>query len=86
MSQRPTILVISFSPIHRDARVLREISALAELGDVTSAGYGVAPPHVVDHVRVPDGAASLPQTPAGVLGLALRRLRASELTAPACFR
>jgi len=83
VSRRPTILVISFSPIHRDARVLREISALAELGDVTSAGYGVAPPHVVDHVRVPDGAASLPQTPAGVLGLALRRLRASELAAPA---
>ena len=83
MSRRPRILVISFSPIHRDARVLREISALAEIGEVTSAGYGTRPPHVVDHLRIPDGAPSLPQTPAGVAGLALRRLRACELAAPA---
>ena len=27
MSRRPRILVISFSPIHRDARVLREVVA-----------------------------------------------------------
>jgi hypothetical protein len=83
VSRRPRILVISFSPIHRDARVLREISALAEIGEVTSAGYGTRPPHVVDHLRIPDGAPSLPQTPAGVAGLALRRLRACELAAPA---
>ena len=81
--QHPKILIISFSPIYRDARVLREISALAELGDVTSVGYGPAPPHVADHLQVPDGAKSLPQTPAGVLNLGLRRLRASELAAPA---
>lgn len=80
---RPRILVLSFSPIHRDARVLREIGALAELGEVTSVGYGTTPPHVVEHLRVPDDAPSLPQTPAGVALLALRRLRAAELAAPA---
>lgn len=83
VSHRPKILVISFSPIHRDARVLREIGALAELGDVTSVGYGTVPPHTVEHLRIPDGAKSLPQTPTGVLGLALRRLRGCELAAPA---
>jgi len=79
----PRILVLSFSPIHRDARVLREIQALAEVGEVTSVGYGPTPPHVARHVRVPDSAPSLPQTPLGVARLALRRLRASETAAPA---
>ncbi|MBW3068842.1 hypothetical protein CWT12_09335 [Actinomyces sp. 432] len=83
MSQRPAILVISFSPIARDARVLREISALAEVGEVTSVGYGPTPPHVVNHLQIPDSAPSLPQTPAGVLKLATRRLRSAETAAPA---
>lgn len=82
-SQRPSILVISFSPIHRDARVLREIGALAEVGEVTSIGYGPQPPHVTEHLRIPDGAPSLPQTPAGVARLAARRLRSCETAAPA---
>ncbi|WP_136193397.1 glycosyltransferase [Actinomyces procaprae] len=83
MSQRPTILVISFSPIARDARVLREISALAEIGEVTSVGYGPTPPQVVQHLQIPDSAPSLPQTPSGVLKLATRRLRSAETAAPA---
>lgn len=83
MSALPSILVISFSPIARDARVLREINALAEVGAVTSVGYGTRPPGVVKHLRIPDSAASLPQTPLGVLRLATRRLRSAETTAPA---
>ncbi|PHP52396.1 glycosyltransferase [Actinomyces ruminis] len=83
MSRRPAILVISFSPIARDARVLREISALAEIGQVTSVGYGPTPPHVANHLQIPDSAPSLPQTPSGVLKLATRRLRSAETAAPA---
>ncbi|MCL3776985.1 glycosyltransferase [Actinomyces sp. 186855] len=83
MSRRPSFLVLSFSPIHRDARVLREIGALAEVGDVTSVGYGPTPSGVVEHLRVPDSAPSLPQTPTGVARLALRLLRSAEMAAPA---
>ncbi|WP_103063656.1 glycosyltransferase [Actinomyces qiguomingii] len=83
MSHRPTILVISFSPIARDSRVLREISALAEVGEVTTVGYGPTPPHAANHLQIPDSAPSLPQTPSGVLKLATRRLRSSETAAPA---
>lgn len=79
----PRILCISLSPLRRDARVLRQISVLAELGAVTTVGYGEAPEGAREHVRVPDELASLPQTPLGVMNLALRRLRASELTSPA---
>lgn len=81
--ERPSVLVISFSPIYRDARVLREISAIATVADVTSIGYGAAPPHVVEHIEIPSSASSLPQTPTGVLKLALRRLQTAELAAPA---
>lgn len=79
---RPRILCISLSPIRRDARVLRQLSVLTAHGDVTTVGYGEAPPGVARHVRVPDGAPSLPQTPMGVARLALRRHAAAELTAP----
>ncbi len=82
MSTTPRILVISFSPIHRDSRVLREISALAHHGRVTTVGYGAQPAGSAEHLRIPDRALSLPQTPSGVLTLALRRLKRAEMAAP----
>jgi glycosyltransferase involved in cell wall biosynthesis len=79
---RPRILCVSFSPLYADARVLRQLEVLRAHGDVTTVGYGPAPDGVGHHIRVPDAAASLPQTPVGVLKLALRRHRAVELRAP----
>ncbi|MFD5225010.1 hypothetical protein ACFWHT_05235 [Microbacterium sp. NPDC058342] len=79
---RPRILCLSLSPIAQDARVLRQISVLAEFGDVTTVGYGPKPDGVAHHIEVPSGLASLPQTVPGVLKLALRRLKAAELDAP----
>jgi hypothetical protein len=80
---RPRILCISLSPLLSDSRVLRQIGVLTEFGDVTTVGFGEAPPGVAEHIRVPDGLTTLPQTPVGVLNLALRRWKASELAAPA---
>ncbi|WDH79819.1 hypothetical protein PTQ19_05100 [Microbacterium esteraromaticum] len=76
------ILCISLSPIRRDARVLRQISVLRELGDVVTVGYDEQPDGVIEHIRVPDDRLSLPQTPGGVLNLGLRRFSAVELAAP----
>ena len=80
---RPRILCISLSPIIDDARVLRQIGVLAEFGDVTTIGFGPIPPGATEHLEVPRTLKTLPQTVGGVLNLALRRLRASELAAPA---
>lgn len=80
---RPTILCVSFSDINRDARVLRQIEVLAEFGDVTTVAYGAKPPGATDHLAVDEGLPSLPQTPAGVALLTLRRYDKVELTAPA---
>ncbi|GAA1574004.1 hypothetical protein ACIFOC_00903 [Leucobacter aridicollis] len=77
------ILCISLTPIHRDARVLRQIALLAEMGEVTTIGFGEAPKLATAHIRVPDGLATLPQTPVGVLRLALRMHAASECSSPA---
>ena len=76
------ILCVSLSPIHRDARVLRQIQVLRALGDVTTVGYGTRPEGAVEHIEVPADRLSLPQTPRGVLGLALRRFRSVEFAAP----
>lgn len=51
---RPSVLVISYSPLYRDARVLRQLRLLTPLYDVTTVGYGEAPEGVVAHVRIPD--------------------------------
>ncbi|TDK23545.1 glycosyltransferase family 1 protein [Arthrobacter crusticola] len=50
---RPRILVLSFSPIIRDPRVLRQISLLKPSADIISCGYGEAPDGVVEHIRIP---------------------------------
>ncbi|PFG32510.1 glycosyltransferase [Sanguibacter antarcticus] len=81
--RRPRILCVSLSPIHSDARVLRQVSVLAGRGHVTTVGFGPTPHGSDEHLRIPDGAATLPQTPRGVALLALRRHEAAELSAPA---
>lgn len=75
--------MISLSPIHRDARVLRQLSVVSEYGHVTTVGYGPKPEGSDEHLQVPDGLSTLPQNPLGVLKLGLRRLRSAELSAPA---
>jgi hypothetical protein len=79
---RPRILCVSFSPIYADSRVLRQVQALQAQGDVTTVGYGPAPEGVARHIQIPDAASSLPQTPLGVLKLALRLHDSVELQAP----
>lgn len=76
------ILSVSFSPIHHDSRVRRQLAVLGEFGEVTTVGYGPRPDGVAAHIQVPDDAPSLPQTPRGVALLMARRYRAVQLTSP----
>ncbi|MCK8466470.1 hypothetical protein M0722_04645 [Microbacterium sp. KSW4-16] len=82
-NERPRILCISLSPLRSDARVLRQISLLSEIGDVTTVGFGAAPDGVFAHHQVPEGLSTLPQTPLGIVRLALRMHRSAEISAPA---
>lgn len=56
---------------------------LRKLGEVVTVGFGPAPDGVAEHIEVPVGLSTLPQTPRGVLGLAMRRFRSVEMLAPA---
>lgn len=48
------MLILSFSPISSDARVLKQIELFRDEWDVVTFGYGPAPDGVVRHVRLPD--------------------------------
>jgi hypothetical protein len=52
--KRPQVLVLSFSRIIRDPRVLRQISLYGEFADVISCGYGPSPEGVARHIEVPE--------------------------------
>ena len=54
MSQRPTMLILSYSPIARDARVLKQVVRFTKDFDVTTCGYGPSPEGVVEHISIPD--------------------------------
>nr|WP_056164627.1 hypothetical protein [Leifsonia sp. Leaf325] len=54
MTTRPTMLILSFSPIATDARLLKQVSRFTRDFDVTTCGYGPAPAGVVEHISIPD--------------------------------
>ena len=54
MTERPRLLILSFSPIEGDARVLKQVTLFSEQYDVTTCGYGAAPEGVARHIRIPD--------------------------------
>ena len=83
MADKPRILCISLTPIRRDSRVLRQIEVLAQFGEVTTIGFGEIPAHATHHIQVPSHLKTLPQTLGGIINLGLRRMKASELAAPA---
>lgn len=51
---RPRLLIISYSRLFRDARVLRQIRLFRDDYAVTTVGYGPAPEGVVEHLEVPE--------------------------------
>lgn len=53
MTTRPSLLILSFSPIASDARVLKQVRLFVSELDVTTCGYGPAPDGVVEHLEIP---------------------------------
>ncbi|MGX1701270.1 glycosyltransferase family 1 protein [Microbacterium sp. NPDC055357] len=51
---KPTMLILSFSPIAADARVLKQVALFSEEWEVVTVGYGPAPDGVVEHITIPD--------------------------------
>jgi hypothetical protein len=77
---RTSLLIVSFSNLVSDARVLKQIREFTPDYDVTTCGYGEAPDGVVDHVRLPEDALAWRYEKAAVV---LRRFRRAYWTNPA---
>ena len=52
---RPSLLILSFSVLDADARVLKQIREFSARYDVTTVGYGAAVPGPIDHISIPAG-------------------------------
>lgn len=55
MTAQPVLLILSFSGIAGDARVLKQIALFRDRYHVVSCGLGPQPPGVDEHIRIPDG-------------------------------
>ncbi|MDO4790915.1 MAG: hypothetical protein Q3999_00310 [Buchananella hordeovulneris] len=55
MPTKPKLLIISFSPIRSDARVLKQVRMAVGRYHVTTCGYGEAPDGVDQHIQVEYG-------------------------------
>lgn len=51
---RPRLLILSFSDISKDARVLKQVELFADRYDVTTYGYGPSPDRRVQHLQLDD--------------------------------
>lgn len=56
---KPAMLILSFSEIVNDARVLKQVNLFKDDWAITTCGYGPAPEGVVDHLQVPENQATL---------------------------
>ena len=54
-SSRPRLLILSFSQLARDARVLKQVALFRDDFDVVTVGFGPAPEGVAGHHQVPAG-------------------------------
>lgn len=54
MTRKLRLLILSFSPIVGDARVIKQVKHFQDEYDVTTCGYGDAPEGVTRHIRIPD--------------------------------
>jgi len=77
---RASLLILSFSPLISDARVLKQVRLFTPDHDVTTCGYGPAPEGVVDHVEIP---ADLPVWRWSRAALLTRRFRSAYWGNPA---
>lgn len=54
-TKKPRLLILSFSPIASDARVLKQIDLFRAEYEVTTCGIGEFERAGVEHIRIPDG-------------------------------
>lgn len=51
---KPSLMILSFSPLTADARILKQISLFSDRYEITTVGHGPKPEGVAHHYQVPD--------------------------------
>lgn len=69
MSKKPKLLIVSFSHIDNDVRILRHIQALESSFRIVTVGYGDVPSGVSSHFQIPNAFKYLPISAMGVISL-----------------
>ena len=80
---KKTILVVSFTEIGSDVRILRHIEALSAHYSITTIGYGAAPRDSKNHYQIPGTCRYLPLNLLGIASLLFRRFRRATTRTPA---
>ena len=74
---RTTIVIVAFTHIDRDVRVLRQIKSLVASADVVTIGYGLQPPGTTQHFQIPPSLKYLPISLKSLISLGLGQYNAA---------
>jgi hypothetical protein len=77
MESKKKIVIIAFTNIYKDVRVLRTIQSLSKTFEITTIGYGLKPEGVNQHHQIPDELPYLPLNIKGILSLLLGKFHAA---------
>lgn len=80
---KTTIVIVAFTHIDRDVRVLRQIKSLTTFADVFTIGYGKQPPGTAQHFQIPSSLKYLPISFKSLVSLGMRRYDAALRFTPA---
>lgn len=53
---KPRVLILCFSPLRRDPRVLRQLALLRDSYEISTCGFGPAPDGAKEHFEIPENA------------------------------
>jgi hypothetical protein len=67
MTELPSLLILTFSPIRSDPRVLKQVELFKEKYRVSTCAYGAAPDGVAEHFALPEDSRGWPSDKVGLV-------------------
>ncbi|WP_218714195.1 glycosyltransferase [Arthrobacter sp. BF1] len=67
MTDLPSLLILTFSPIRSDPRVIKQVELFKDKYRVTTCAYGAAPDGVAEHFALPDDSRGWPSDKVGLI-------------------
>lgn len=74
MTELPSLLILTFSPIRSDPRVLKQVELFKDKYRVSTCAYGEAPDGVAEHFALPDDSRGWPADKVGLISRQYRKV------------